>query len=57
MAATTVTTSSLKRFALRRLPQGSALREVLLMEVDSLSPLEFLSKLDIWLKLLEREER
>ena len=57
MAASTVTIVPLKRFALRKLPQGSALREVLLTEGDSLSPLEFLSKLDIWLKLLEREER
>ena len=57
MAESTVTTAPLKRFARRKLPQASALREVLLAEGDSLSPVEFLSKLDIWLKLLEREER
>jgi len=57
MVASTVTTVPLKRFARRRLPQSSALREVLLAEGDSLSPVEFLSKLDIWLKLLEREGR
>jgi len=57
MAASTVTIAPLKRFARIKLPQSSALREVLLTEGDSLSPIEFLSKLDIWLKLLEREGR
>jgi hypothetical protein len=47
---------TLKGFAVRRLPRGSALRELLLIENDRLTVTEFLDKLDVWLKLLKMEK-
>ncbi|MEM4650001.1 MAG: hypothetical protein QXP78_04980 [Candidatus Bathyarchaeia archaeon] len=44
----------LKDFVLR-LPKGSVLREVLLLEKDELEVNEFLIKMDVWLKLLKME--
>jgi hypothetical protein len=45
----------LKAFAAKRLPESSLLREVLLTEKDQLDPVEFLARLNVWLKILERE--
>ncbi|MBS7656282.1 hypothetical protein KEJ50_07315 [Candidatus Bathyarchaeota archaeon] len=44
----------LKDFALK-LPKGSVLRGVLLLEKDELEVNEFLIKMDVWLKLLKME--
>lgn len=44
----------LKEFALEKLPQNSALREVLLSEKDDLTVDGYLAKLNIWLMLLRR---
>ena len=45
--------SELKDFAERNLPSGNPLREVLICEKSTLSALEFLAKLPIWLKLCD----
>ena len=45
----------LKDFALEKLPAGSALRDVLLAEDDELDAEAFVTKTDVWLKLLKRE--
>jgi len=42
----------LKNFAQKKLPRGSFLRDVLLTEKNTLTPKEFLAKMDIWLKLI-----
>jgi hypothetical protein len=49
--------SSLKRLAAETLRHTSTLKELILTEKDYLSSLEFLAKLDIWLKLLDKETR
>jgi len=43
--------SELKDFAERNLPPGNPLREVIICDKSTLSALEFLAKLPIWLKL------
>jgi hypothetical protein len=50
-----IATRSLKTFALRHLPRSSTLKDILLSEPDELSPAEFLARIDLWLRLLERE--
>jgi hypothetical protein len=54
MAPKTVDVRRLKDFALR-LPRGSVLRDLLLTEDDELGVHDFLAKMDLWLKLLNRE--
>ena len=44
----------LKEFAYN-LPKSSVLREILLSEKDQLTTEEFVSKMEIWLKLLNRD--
>jgi len=51
----TLKTSRLKEFAISALPEGSALRNVLLSERDEVDVDEFIVKIDIWLKLLRME--
>lgn len=46
-----VNIKSLKLFAYEKLPEGSPLREVLLVENDEITVEEFLIKMDLWLKL------
>lgn len=50
-----INTRQLKKLALEQLPEGSALRYVILAEKDELSGEEFMAKLDIWMMLLNRE--
>jgi hypothetical protein len=52
-----VDVSNLKELAAKRLEPDSALRDILLREREILSTDEFLAKLDIWLKLLDKETR
>jgi hypothetical protein len=51
-----IRTANLRDFALKRLPEGSILREVILLEQRELTPEQFLSKLPIWLRLFDRSE-
>ncbi|MEM3488931.1 MAG: hypothetical protein QXO75_04650 [Nitrososphaerota archaeon] len=44
---------ALKDFVAEKLPSGTPLREVLLMEKDEIEVHDFLAKLEIWLKLLK----
>jgi hypothetical protein len=50
-----VNINRLKLWAKRNLPSGSHLRELLLIEKDLLTIDEFLSKMDVWLKLIHLE--
>lgn len=45
----------LKDFVLLRLPEHSTLRNVLLAEDDMLTEEEFLIKLPLWLRLIDKE--
>ena len=54
MALKTVDVRRLKDFALR-LPRAAVLRDLLLTEDDELDVKEFIVKMDLWLKLLNRE--
>jgi hypothetical protein len=45
----------LKQLAREKLGLNSPLRELLLLENENLGGQEFLTKLDLWLKLLNRE--
>lgn len=47
--------SRLKGFALRQLPQGSQLRELMMSESDEMAAEELLVKMGIWLRLLDIE--
>jgi hypothetical protein len=47
----------LKSFALNKLPESSALRQVLLAESRELGCDEFLHKMDVWLFLADREDQ
>jgi len=51
-----VNISGLKRFAAESLPGNSRLRDVLLSERDQLTPMDFLAKMDIWMRLLNIEK-
>ena len=51
-----VNISELKRFAAKRLPINSPLRNVLLSERDQLTAKDFLVKMDIWIRLLNIEK-
>lgn len=51
----TLKTSRLKEFAISALPEGSALRNVLLSERDEVDVDEFVAKMDVWLRLLRME--
>lgn len=46
---------SLKDFAKTTLPQGSAVRELIMSEPDDLSDDEFHVKAGMWMKLLKRD--
>ena len=50
-----VTITSLKKWAREELPEGSALREILLSEKNTLEGKEFLAKAEVWLKLVKME--
>jgi hypothetical protein len=54
MAAKKVDVRRLKDFALR-LPRSAVLRDLLLTEDDELEVNDFLAKMDLWLRLLNRE--
>jgi hypothetical protein len=54
MALKTVDVRGLKDFALR-LPRSAVLRDLLLTEDDELGVHDFLAKMDLWLRLLNRE--
>ncbi|MEM3882627.1 MAG: hypothetical protein QXO23_04495 [Candidatus Methanomethyliaceae archaeon] len=45
----------LKEFAASSLPQGSALRDIILADRDELGAEEFLAKVEVWARLLRRE--
>ncbi len=47
----------LKSWVLKHLPFDSRLREVILLDKDSLTHSEFLVKLDVWLKLYNIENQ
>ena len=51
----TVNISPMKQFAMERLSQGSALRNLILSEPDLMSPEAYLAKTEIWMKLLRME--
>ena len=51
-----VNMSGLKRFAAENLPSNSRLRHVLLSERDQLIPVDFLAKMDVWMRLLDIEK-
>jgi hypothetical protein len=53
MASEKLNIRHLKAFAQANL--SGALKEILLEEKDELAPEEFLAKLEIWLRLLDRE--
>jgi len=46
----------LKRFAVESLPSNSRLRFVLLSERDQLPAVDFLAKMDVWMRLLNIEK-
>lgn len=46
---------SLKKFALNSMPRGSHLRELILSDRDSLTPEEFVVRVELWLKLYDIE--
>lgn len=46
---------ALNTFALEKLPKTSVLRDVILIEPDSLSAADFLAKVPIWLRLADLE--
>jgi len=46
----------LKRFAAENLPGNSRLRAVLLSERDQLPSVDFLAKMDVWMRLLNIEK-
>jgi hypothetical protein len=46
----------LKRFAAENLPGNSRLRAVLLSERDHLPAVDFLAKMDVWMRLLNIEK-
>ena len=48
--------SPIKQFVSRRLHPQTPLRYVISIENDELTPYEFLSKLQVWLALLQRGE-
>ena len=54
MAPKRVDVRRLKDFALR-LPRSAVLRDLLLTEDDELGVHDFLAKMDLWLRLLNRE--
>ena len=55
LKTSTLKTSRLKEFAISALPEGSALRNILLGEMDEVDVDEFVAKIDIWLRLLRKE--
>ena len=50
-----VNIKSLKEFAREKLPHSSLLKSVLITEKEHLTISEFLAKMEIWLKLLDKE--
>jgi hypothetical protein len=57
MAQPKVHTQRLKDFAFKEIPRDNVLRELLLGERDELEITEFISKIDIWLRLLRRNHQ
>lgn len=55
VAVRKIKTRGLKEFASERLPRGSVLRDLLLNEKDELTPEEFFSKMDVWLRVFSWE--
>lgn len=51
-----VSTRGIKKFARNHLPPEHPLREVLMAERDTLTPEEFLAKMDVWLVLINRKD-
>ena len=51
-----VNINGLKRFATENLSSTSRLRDVLLSERDWLTPVDFLAKMDVWMRLLNIEK-
>ena len=47
--------AGLKAFAQRELPLNSALRDMLLLERDQIGAEEFIVKMEVWLRLFNRE--
>ena len=45
----------IKEFASGRLPEGSTLRYLLLTEREEIDTREFVARMDLWLKLLQKE--
>lgn len=57
VSRTKVDMTKLKAFAAKELLQTSLLRQILLLESDTLEISAFLSRLPIWLQLLKLERR
>ncbi|MEM3403679.1 MAG: hypothetical protein QXJ17_03965 [Nitrososphaeria archaeon] len=53
--AKTVDISELKKFVIENMPRDSKLRELILCEKDTMTVEDFLSKSDLWFKLLKIE--
>jgi len=51
-----VNITGLKRFAYDMLPKHWALRDVILAEKDEIPAIEFISKCEVWMVLLNREK-
>lgn len=47
----------LKQFAYDTLPKTSPLRDILLSESEHINRTDFLAKMDVWIKLLNAEEK
>ncbi len=50
-----ISMKALHQFAKNRLPKESILREIILMEKGELTPQQFLDRVEIWLRLFDRE--
>ncbi len=51
----TIFIEPLKKFALEQLPNSSSLKTILVLEKDYLTIPEFITKMEIWIKLLNNE--
>jgi hypothetical protein len=50
-----IKTRRIKEFVTDNLPEKSVLRDLLLEEKDEMDGIEFLAKMDLWMKLLKIE--
>ena len=57
MSNTKVDIRRIKNFAAQHIPRNHALFQVLLMEQDMLDPVDFVVKIDVWLKLSRVTDR